>query len=477
MSILLTGAGGGYDPHAMLYFNQVVANGGQSLPVDWKIKINLWFLTQKANGNFYKMVRFHLLYNANEIAARTSLINPTQAMWEYPADHGVFRCFNGVAIGRDGNGAVNFSYVKTKFIPSTDGGAIYTSSSGAFGYGVTSNVDGAFVDMGVQDGTRSDYCFSAFSGDSYSKLNTTNTGNGLVVANAANLDANYTVTRNSTTLTFYKNNTGTPGTDAIVGLCTKEHYLGAFNNNGPASLFKIANYTWFGFMGGDIDVAANNAAVNALFVYKNAYFYGDSITAGHIGVSAHSPYCWSSLLCQNKLWSEKNYAVGGTSLENAIPVDPEGTSPNMYDQRNNIPVYNASTDAKLFICYGVNDCGFNFAATYTPANFSSQLGTIIDVAISKGWPLADIIINTATYINDPVGWNTYTILGCPAADDTRFLTFISGAQTVAGTKGVTFVSPRAYMAANGGNSLLYDGVHPTVPGYAVIYAYMLTQNL
>ncbi len=465
-----------YDIDAQAYFDQVITNGGTPLSTSWKNKLNSWFIADKASGNFSKRICLYFLFNESEIAAKINVVNPSSGGWTYPINEGVFRTFNGIRIGKDGNGSPNSSYIKTGFIPSTMGGSLYTTSSGHEGFGITDNVDGAFVDMGGTDGTQSDYVFSAFGGNAYSKMSSTNAGNGLTIATGVPLDGNYHVTRTDiSTLNFYKGNTASSGTDVAVGLMTEESYLGGFRTStGSFSLLKIANYTWFGYGGGLINVALSNANINTLFGgFKQAIIYGNSIAQGHIGTSAHSSLCWTTLYCAAKGLTEKNRAVGGTSLESATPVDPEGASPNMYDNRTDIPTYSALEHEVLIIDYCVNDCGFNFVG-YNTTNYETQSSTILDEAIiTKGWPPSKIIFAAGTYINDPVGWNTYTILGCPAPDNTRFLSFRTSTQTVATLKGTLCGTPYNYMSSNGGNSLLSDGVHPNVSGHAVIAAYYI----
>lgn len=253
-------------------------------------------------------------------------------------------------------------------------------------------------------------------------------------------------------------------------------YLGALNNSGPASIFSNPNYAFF-YIGQSLGGAAQLALNNIIYTYQvalgraippllypSAYFFGDSITVG-VGASPSTDR-WTTLLCLNKGLSEFNLGIGGTTLLSATPV----VVGNMYDRASTDIPTKGLNDKYLFISYGVNDAGYNYP-TYTPSLFATQLQTILTICFSRGWSPINIIVNTGYYVNNP--WSLYVPPSPIPGDLTRYNSFISAAQSVAIANGTQFIDPYAYMAANGGNSLLnLDGLHPNNSGCAAIATYI-----
>lgn len=200
---------------------------------------------------------------------------------------------------------------------------------------------------------------------------------------------------------------------------------------------------------------------------EKAFFYGDSITVG-VGASP-STNRWSTLLSVSKNWEEFNLGQSGTPLENQSPIVANNLIAIYLDR---MP-FKSGGDKYIFISHGVNDCGFN-TTNYNTTNFSTELQTIITELLNRNWSASDIVINLGTYVNT-AGWATYVPTYTPTpADNARYQSFITAAQTVANTNGCTYINNFVNMQNNGGDSLVGDGLHPNNAGYLVIKNYIDT---
>lgn len=230
--------GAANDPDAQAYFDQVVTNGGAALSPAWQATLNTFFLAMKANLYFGEWDQLNLWYNENEIAARTSLVNPAQTMCTL-VNAPVFTASTGMQT--DG---IN-KYINTEFQPSVDG-VKYTTDSAFAGLGCTGNSDGVTVDMGVY-GSGIQLLIETVTGATF--YHTINASSGAASqANAAALDADYILIRNSNAdYDAYKNNAATNFAVASSGLPTLKCFIGGFNNEGVLDLPKAINVLWHGF--------------------------------------------------------------------------------------------------------------------------------------------------------------------------------------------------------------------------------------
>jgi lysophospholipase L1-like esterase len=199
------------------------------------------------------------------------------------------------------------------------------------------------------------------------------------------------------------------------------------------------------------------------------FFYGDSITFGY-GASVPSNR-WTSKLCVQKGWMETNY---GTPYETLIQASESFGRTTFFGSYKIDIVTKPANGKYIFIAYGINDCGYNFA-DYTPATFSTQLQTIITYANSKGWANSNIVV-LCGYFATPDTWtNPFGGEFIPdgAANMTRYNSFITAAQTVTkNNSGIYFVNPfNAYDAS----MEIGDAVHPNDAGYAAIATYVASQ--
>jgi lysophospholipase L1-like esterase len=191
---------------------------------------------------------------------------------------------------------------------------------------------------------------------------------------------------------------------------------------------------------------------------SDVYFFGDSITNG-VGASVSSAR-WTTLLSSAKGWTENTTGLNGYHI---APVG-SCTSRSLWD-KTTIPT---KTNAMkyLFIAFGVNDHFLDNSNT-TSAQYQTAIEQAIDEATSKGWQNRRIIILPPYYTNyNNSGQASY----CSPAltDGTRKAAFVAAAQAAANAKGTNYYNIYQYMADNGGNSLIGDGIHPNDAGYVVI---------
>jgi lysophospholipase L1-like esterase len=214
---------------------------------------------------------------------------------------------------------------------------------------------------------------------------------------------------------------------------------------------------------------------NNLPVPTTAYFFGDSITHGDYASIPSKR--WSSLVCAAKGFNEINHAVSGSFLQNTVPINPNGVSPNMHTRAAaDVPVYNYATDRLLFIAYGTNDVAYNFP-NYTPEKFESDYRDVMDIIIAKGWPGSLIKIHCGYWVDIAYAWGSpqdvppYGTI--QPVNLTRYNSFITAANSVATDYGCQFFSTYNIMQSNGGNSLMAaDRIHPIDAGYQVIADYI-----
>lgn len=267
------------------------------------------------------------------------------------------------------------------------------------------------------------------------------------------------------------------------------------HNNGTRSLFSACELRFGHVIGRSLSeqeqivfneiIESFQTNLNRQYVAKRAYFHGDSTTLGN-GLAGGNPARWTSLIASNKGWAEINRGIDGATLQNAVTVN-RIAGPNMYDVRDDethlglfftIPEYDADQDGMFCISFSINDTGLTYAG-YTPANFASQLGEIIDAAIAKGWPAEKIVCVIGLYCDEALNcWDFYITLetpNLPLADNVRHEAIIDAAEAVAISKGVVWASPYQAMIDAGITYISNDGRHPNAAGHTVIANYVLTQ--
>lgn len=464
-----------YLPQAQEYFDQVVANGGVPLSEETKTKINNIFKELIRSGNISRVVRLHIAWIDNEIAARTSIINPSQPMCTVVGGM-LFYPFSGWQVTANGD------YINTEFTPSSDGGSVHTLNSAGLGCGISNNKDGVFVDFGGNDGTQKSYIFSALAGTGFSIVNNAIAGGDASYANTSNLDDNYYSIRDgAASLKAYKGAT-VVGTSASspLGLPTVKMYLGGYNNNGVADLFKIgATYSWFGFFSGDWDVSSWNTSINDYKDQETLTAFGHSILRGNNG-TVDLPLNFLTQFCAQRGYKQVNLAVSSTCLEYVSPQDPV-SPPSMANNLAAIPTYNGKN--RLVFMYLINDSGFNFT-NYTIANFGSQAGTVYDYALNTaGYPAHKILWVDGAPV-DPTKWSDYDAVGAlhpgdgyVTPDDTRYRGMETELISQSSSRNIQYLSLQQPFIDNGGYAVLTaDGRHYNQGGNNVAAATLIASS-
>jgi len=426
--------------------------------------------------NFWtKLKAFYPFICVSSSTAKWNLKDPRDLDAAYRLTFSGSWTFSGTGALPDGVTA----YADTKAKPSV----IFTTSNAGMGFYNGSTIYGTTgVDMGAANAgnTNAQAAFANYTsaGNAYFTVK----GYGVSSAAVDGLGL-YCMNRNSATITEgYKNGVSiASGSETTITLEAFNITIGALNNANTITHYdskeKRSAHLMDGCTSGEMLTFYNIVNAFQTSLGRNnltAIFYGDSVTAGTGATNTYDR--WTTKVSVANKWVESNNGAQGTTVISATPLNPIA-SPNMYDNRNNIPTYNSDTYKALFISYGINDCGLNFAA-YTTALYQSQLETIIDVAISKGWNKNRIFVFCSTYVN-PTNWTDYVgAYGVPvAADTTRFLAFQTAAQTAASNKDVRYINAYTEMVNNGGLALLADGRHPNNTGYTVITNYINAQLL
>jgi len=202
-------------------------------------------------------------------------------------------------------------------------------------------------------------------------------------------------------------------------------------------------------------------------------FFGDSITTG--SGATDSAHRFSSLIIANKSslgWVELNCGLSGQSLQNTVQntVNVIGGAVQNNARDSYTTQLLAFYPQRVFILYGVNDLRLNDAA-FTASNFENDLSEIVDAIIAAGVLPTNIIIGSPPYLpaatyeaNAPYDGGSLE----------KHAAYIAACAAVAMAKGIKYVDVYQYMADNGGDTLIADGIHPNDAGHAAIAAAFLS---
>lgn len=243
-----------------------------------------------------------------------------------------------------------------------------------------------------------------------------------------------------------------------------DFYVGCQNDANPTPTpvsFSEANIDTI-FAGTTMDATKHLALKNRLYTFnnamkrtqRNAYIFGDSVTDGSNSDTPYPLNRWSYHLCQSLGLNEINYGEGGRVL---IESTPAPYPPSMYDNSTKLIPTKTADDKYVFIAYGINDARFLVDlgyTNYTTALFTTQLQTIIDNILAKGWSASDIVFITGYRTN-----STCT---------TQYGNLVTATHNVGSANGcqVIDVSGLSYVAG--------DGIHPPQTGHIEIAAYIET---
>lgn len=194
--------------------------------------VNTFIIQSKASGNWQLLDRFWIF--GQDIQANTvySIVNPTSTAC-VEVNSPTWASLQGYTF----NGSN--MYLRTNYISSTHG-VNYSLNNASQGLYCTVNTAGTFGwDIGVMDGTNASVLsLRDGSNQAYGKVNNTS-ANLITVAGITDSRGFWSYNRTTAaSLTMYRNGAsiGTD-TDVSTALCTKEFYIGAFNNNGVAGSY------------------------------------------------------------------------------------------------------------------------------------------------------------------------------------------------------------------------------------------------
>ncbi len=186
----------------------------------------------------------------------------------------------------------------------------------------------------------------------------------------------------------------------------------------------------------------SGSPISESFSGRGYYAIGDSVTLGIPGASNASLYAFPPVLANLYGLTLTNSGVNG---QTAQTVAASGLSV--------IPTYSAGTMKYISFEWGINDIG----AGRTSVQFVADMTTIINNAISKGWPTASIIV-----LSIPGSWTS--------GNPTTIATFNSALSTLCSSLSVNYVDVTTPFSATvpGAAAYTFEGIHPNDQGAALM---------
>jgi len=251
-----------YDPDAAAYF-AVVASRGGSISTARKVKINDGIIYLKTEGQFSLLDRLCIYVNTDEVAALTSMVNPSVNISEV-VNSPTFT----PEVGYVFNGTTQ--YLKTRFTPSVNG-VNFTLASAMFGayFSNLPSGDGSRINLGVTDIASGTIFFAALSAN-YSEVRTGSISGG-VSANVAGMAVGncfgYNAGVNGGVL-IGGISSNVYASQSVTQLTTKEVFIGALNNNdtGASNFFFGGAQKYHIFGSGSVNMVKLNFAMNNYFL-------------------------------------------------------------------------------------------------------------------------------------------------------------------------------------------------------------------
>lgn len=172
---------------------------------------------------------------------------------------------------------------------------------------------------------------------------------------------------------------------------------------------------------------------------------GDSITRGELASNLFTEG-YHALVSGYYGASSVNHAYPGAVVKPGWGGIPENGG-SLQIQYPGVQTGNYGPGNYLFTAFGTND----FVSSAPDATWKSNYKITLQAIIAFGWNPAQIIISTAPYQSARPNMPAGIVL----------------MQEIATELGTQFFSLYAYTQANGGDSILQDGIHPTTAGHLV----------
>lgn len=194
---------------------------------------------------------------------------------------------------------------------------------------------------------------------------------------------------------------------------------------------------------------------SASYSGRTFVFQGTSITNGITYLPSQATQRFSYLVSRAFGAIQDNNAVPSSTITYCI------SCPSLTSNLSLIPTYTDS--AIMFFEFGANDMRYA-PPTFTPQEYVRWYDTAITNAVSKGWPIGDMLIMTPAFLYGNIdGWSQ------PYADYLlRQDSFVNALTSYAISKGTMFVDMWNLTKPYGMTFLSSDSLHPNVLGHAFI---------
>ncbi len=189
---------------------------------------------------------------------------------------------------------------------------------------------------------------------------------------------------------------------------------------------------------------------------------GDSISYGN-NASPRTTNGWVYLLAASLGYSNKNSGFPGAPLQN---TNGTGGTPIGGNIRNNIALDGLSKQLgrKATILIGINDIGQSRSFSFTLTIFKAQFVEVLNAMMVYGWTPSNITMSSLEWVKD--AWLALV----PAIPRQTILDYNTACHDIAVEFGCQFADTYAYMANNGGDTLIdsADNLHPNNAGHVAI---------
>ena len=412
--------------------------------------VNTLFDTLK-NGGVYSHLHFlHLNLGETTSTQKFNAVNPVDS-------DGAYRLtYNGTHVYVDANGfhCIGIDdYINTHYRPLTDYNKFFIGGT------QRSNKNGRSIGSYLGFGALSALDFKnrqAYDGWVFTGSFTTDKSQAYVCIDRIDND-NYKILIDEDVFPVVETVFGTPSGNY-------DFYYGAYNDSFGSGATNFAEVNFSTIFGGTtMSDAEHKILKDALYVFnqtlhrtdRNSYFFGDTITQG-ANCTIEPLNRWTKKVSDALYLNEINYGLSGRVLEDTTP---NPYPPSMVTNSTTLIPTKTVDDNYIWIAYGVNDANYISDPitypNYSVSLFTTQLNTIIDNILAKGWNASDIVLITG-----------YKIL---ASFNTQYQLIKAATISTGNSKGCQVID------LSGLSYTPPDNVHPDDSGHTEIANYVITQ--